>query len=198
MILKLCMNIKITMRNKIKKIFAIFLVFISLFLFKPGNLYAFPSVLGTKIVGEQSLFIDGNEVTNPNEPVTTDSRTPIFYGYTVPNAEVVLFIESDFFEDTTTSNNDGYWKYTTKDDIEVGQHTLSLQIKDSKGSESDKFLAATFIVPDVKGESTEAISSNKEPLPRLGSLNYLTITFIVLGSLLLLSVAYFFITRRSK
>ncbi|MFH2061746.1 MAG: hypothetical protein ABIJ43_02060, partial [Candidatus Beckwithbacteria bacterium] len=80
--------------------------------------------------------------------------------------------------------------------LEVGQHTLTLKITDSSGIASEEILVATFNTPEVKGE--EVTVSTDTPLPKTPRINYLSISLIVLGSLLLLGVTYIFLARKSR
>lgn len=165
---------------------------------KPKTSWAFPSVFGARIIGDEGIFVDGRKVEDEDEPLTADSPTPTFEGYTVPQARVLLIIRTDPIEAETLSDAHGYWKYTLGQPLEPGQHTLSLRVTDKNGVTSDQVLAATFIVPEVKGAGSATPAATTSPLPKSPRLNYLTITLIVLGSLILLGVAYAFLSRRSR
>lgn len=184
------------MKKRLAFFLAVFLVFIGTFLVKPSLSFAFPSVLGTKIIGDQEVFIDGYKIEDPEDPIVVYGTKPTFSGYTIANAEVLLIIASDPIEVETLSDANGYWFYTMENSLEAGQHTLSLKITDSSGIASEEILAATFIVPEVKGEETTA--STDTPLPKTPKINYLSISLIVLGSLALLGVAYIFLVRKSR
>ena len=183
------------MKKLLAAFLATFLFFIGA-LARPLSTYAFPSVLGTRVVGNQEVYIDGYEVEDPYASIFTDSTKPTFSGYTTANAEVLLIIASDPIEIETLSDASGYWLHAMENSLEAGQHTLSLKITDSSGIASEEILAATFITPEVKGEETTA--STDTPLPKTPRINYFSITLIVLGSLLLLGVAYFFLARKPR
>ena len=175
-----------------------FLLSVGTFFANPSPTHAFPSVLGTKVIGEQGVSIDGHQVTDPKAPIVTDSSSPTFSGYTIANAEVLLIISSDPVEAETLSDGKGYWLYTMESSLETGQHTLSLKITDSNGITSKETLVATFIVPEVKGEKTTTPAINGTPLPKTPRINYLTISLVVLGSLVLLGAIYAFLTRKPR
>ena len=186
------------MKKLLTAFLATFLLFIGTLLVNPLPTHAFPSVLGTKVIGEQGVSIDGHQVTDPKDPVVADSSRPTFSGYTIANAVVLLIISSDPIEEETLSDANGYWIYTMESPLETGQHTLSLKITDSNGITSEKTLAATFIVPEVKGEETTTPITTEPPLPKTPRINYLTISLTVLGSLVLLGATYAFLNRKSR
>lgn len=172
-------------------------VFVSTLLLNPTYSFAFPSVLGAKVIGEQSVSIDGHQVEDPKTPVVADSAKPTFSGYTISNAKLVLIISDNPTEAETLSDADGSWLYTTGASIEPGQHTLSLKVTDDTGIESEETLVATFIIPEVKGSQTTSTLGNV-PLPKTPIINYLSITLIVLGSLTVLGTIYAFFNRRPQ
>ncbi|MBU1085428.1 MAG: Ig-like domain-containing protein [Patescibacteria group bacterium] len=184
------------MKKRLTIFLAVLLVFTGMFFAKPSLSFAFPSVLGTKIIGNQEVYIDGYEVEDPYASIFIDSTKPTFYGYTIANAEVLLIIASDPIEIEILSDADGYWFHAMENPLEVGQHTLTLKITDSSGIASEEILVATFNTPEVKGE--EATVSTDTPLPKTPRINYLSISLIVLGSLLLLGVTYIFLARKSR
>ena len=53
------------MKKKIAFFLAVFLIFTGVFLTKPSLSFAFPSVLGTRVIGNQEVYIDGYEVEDP-------------------------------------------------------------------------------------------------------------------------------------
>ena len=185
-----------------KKLLTAFLVtsllFVGTLLASPSSTYAFSSVLGTKVIGEQGVSIDGYQITDPENLIVVDSNYPTFSGYTVANAEILLIISSETIEAETLSDANGYWIYTMESPLEAGQHTLSLKITDSKGIASEETLAATFIIPEVKGEETTAPITTGTPFPKTPRINYLTISLIVLGSLVLLGAIYAFLSRKPR
>lgn len=185
------------MKKGLTYILTVSLVFSGIFFASHSPLLAFPSVLGTKVIGEQGVSVDGNLVEDPKTPIVANSSKPTFSGYTISNAEVLLIINSDPIEVKTLSDANGYWLYTMDTTLEVGQHTLSLKITDDMGVESEEMLAATFIVPEVKSSQTPAILGDT-PLPKTPRINYLTITLIVLGSLALLGGTYAFLNRKPR
>ena len=138
-------------------------------------------------------------VEDPEAPINTDTPTPVFYGYTIPNAEVTLIIRSEPIEYTTLSDATGYWSYTFQEPLPAGQHTLSLKVTDQYGITSNEVLAATFTVPEVKGESiVPSLSPTTPPIPKNPKINYLTISLVVIGSLALLGVLYFYLARKPR
>ena len=66
-----------------------------------------------------------------------------------------------------------------------------MNVTDSDGNTSEEALVASFRVPGVKGEST-VVSPEK-----LGP-NYLTVSLVVLGALVLLAATYAFLTKKSR
>ena len=174
---------------------AIFVVF-GLFLSSPSTSYAFPAVLGTKIVGEQSVSVDGNEVVDPKISVPADSTTPTFTGYLTPNTKLLLIIRSNTLEAESLTDANGYWQYTTEKPLEVGQHTLSIRIVDKNDITSKEDLIATFTVPEVKASTT--VNPTETPLPKISNINYFSVSLVILGSILLLVIAYIFINRRPR
>jgi len=186
------------MKKKIAFFLATLLMFGGVFLAKPSLSLAFPAVLGTKIIGDQQVSIDGYLIDDPEDPIIIDTQQPNFSGYTVANAEILLIIASDPIEAETLSDANGYWSYTMENPLEAGQHTLSLKVTDSSGIASEEALVATFIVPEVRGEQTAAPVSEETPLPKSPAANYLTITIGVLGALTLLGVIYAFFLRKPR
>jgi len=184
------------MKKRLAFFLAVFLIFTGVFLTKPSLSFAFPSVLGTKIIGDQEVSIDGYKIDDPESPIVVDSTKPTFSGYTTANAEVLLIIASDPIEVETLSDANGYWFHTMENPLEAGQHALSLKITDSSGIASEEILVATFISPEVKGEETTV--STDTPLPKAPRINYLSISLIVLGSLSLLGAAYILLVRKSR
>lgn len=185
------------MKSLLPKIIISLVIALGLLTNSPPVLYAFSSVLGTKVIGEQGVSVDGNQVEDPKTPIVAESNTPTFSGYTISNAEVLLIINSDTIEAETLSDANGYWLYSMDTALEVGQHTLSLKVTDKNGAESEETLAATFIVPEVKGAETTSMLGNA-PTPKTPRINYLTITLVVLGSLTLLGAFYAFFNRRPR
>lgn len=160
---------------------------------------AFPAVLGTRVIGDEGVSISGDQVEDSETLISTDTPTPTFYGYTIPNAEVTLIIRSEPREYTTLSDATGYWSYTVEDPLPAGQHTLSLKVTDQYGIISNEVLAATFTVPEVKGESiTQPLSPTSPPIPKNPKVNYLTISLVVIGSLVLLGALYFYLARKPQ
>ncbi len=185
------------MKDLTYRIFISLIIAFGLLINSPSASNAFTSVLGTKVIGEQGVSIDRHQVEDPKTPIVADSAKPTFSGYTVSNAKVFLIINSDPIEAETLSDANGYWLYTIDTSLEVGQHTLSLKITDDIGVESEETIAATFIIPEVKGSQTSATLGNT-PLPKTPKINYLTITPVVLGSLTLLGTIYAFFNRRPR
>ncbi len=186
------------MKKLLNAFLVTFLFLVGTLLVSPPPTYAFPSVLGARVIGEQGVSIDGHQVADPKVPIVADSSSPTFSGYTIANAEVLLIISSDPFEAETLSDGKGYWLYTMESPLETGQHTLSLKITDSNGITSKEALAATFIVPEVKGEETTAPVTTEIPLPKTPRINYLTISLVVLGSLVLLGAIYAYLSRKPR
>ena len=180
----------------------LFFTAILLFVFaiSPAPVGAFSAVLGAKVIGDEGVSIGGYQVEDPETPINSDTPTPTFYGYTIPNAEVTLIIRSEPREYTTLSDATGYWSYALQEPLEAGQHTLSLKVTDQYGITSDEVLAATFIPPEVKGESATPPpqSPTTPPIPKNPGLNYFTTTLIVLGSLLMLGAVYFYFVRKPQ
>ncbi len=178
-----------------------FFTAILLFVFAigPTPVGAFSAVLGAKVIGDEGISIGGYQVEDPEAPINTDTPTPVFYGYTIPNAEVTLIIRSEPIEYTTLSDATGYWSYTFQEPLPAGQHTLSLKVTDQYGITSNEVLAATFTVPEVKGESiVPSLSPTTPPIPKNPKINYLTISLVVIGSLALLGVLYFYLARKPR
>lgn len=163
----------------------------------PKPVYALSSVLGARVNADEGVSINGYIADDPKEPILLETATPTFSGYTNPNVTIILIIRSEPIERQTLSDATGYWSYTMDTPIPAGQHTLSLKITDQYGITSDETLAATFTTPEVKGESTIPPSPTTPPIPRNPVLNYFSTTLIVLGSLLLLAVGYFFLSRKT-
>jgi len=186
------------MKKLLTAFLATFLFFVGTLLANPSPTYAFPSVLGTRVIGEQSVSVDGYQVKDPKEPIVVDTAQPTFTGYTVANAEILLIIRSEEIKAETLSDARGFWKYMLDKPLEAGQHTLSMQVTDSRRRTSKETLAATFIVPEVKGEQATIPVSDEVPLPKTPRINYLTISLIVLGSLVLLGAIYAFLSRKSR
>jgi len=192
------MKIKMKIRKCFVFLFLILFVLVTALLVIPKSSYAFPSVLGASVIGEEGITLDGYKVKNEEDPINIDTATPTFEGYTTPNAHILLIIRSEPIEKEVLSDAKGYWKYTFKEPIEVGQHTLSMQITNDRGITSKEFLVATFIVPEVKGEQTATPASDEIPLPKSPTINYLTITIGVLGVLALLGIVYAFFLRKPR
>lgn len=187
------------MKNKINRILTAFLVFLLLLLFGTRTSYAFPSVLGARVIGEQSVSVDGYQVEDPEKPVAVDTAQPTFSGYTVANAEILLIIRSEEeIKAETLSDAKGFWKYTPDKPLTAGEHTLSMEVTDDRGRTSKEFLVATFIVPEVKGEQAITSVSDEVPLPKSPKINYLTISIGVLGVLALLGIVYAFLLRKPR
>lgn len=179
----------------------LFFTTILLFIFAigPTPTGAFSSVLGARVIGDEGVSIDGYQADDPESPITLDDFTPTFSGYTIPNAELTLIIRSEPREYTTLSDATGYWSYTIQEPLPVGQHTLSLKVTDQYGITSKEVLAATFTVPEVKGESIVPSSSpTTPPIPKNPKVNYLTISLGIIGSLALLGALYFYLARKPQ
>ena len=179
----------------------LFITTILLFIFAiaPTPIGAFSAVLGTKVIGDEGISIGGYQVEDPETPINTDTSTPTFYGYTIPNAELTLIIRSEPREYTTLSDTTGYWSYTIQEPLPTGQHTLSLKVTDQYGIASKEVLAATFTVPEIKGESiAPSLSPTTPPIPKNPKVNYLTISIGVIGSLALLGALYFYLVRKPQ
>lgn len=174
-------------------------VLLFVFTIGPTPIGAFSAVLGARVIGDEGVSIDGYQSDDPESPITLDDSTPTFSGYTIPNAEVTLIIRSEPTEYTTLSDATGYWTYTFDEPLNAGQHTLSLKVTDQYGITSDEVLAATFTVPEVKGESiAPSLSPTSPPIPKNPRVNYLTISLVVIGSLALLGVLYFYLARKPQ
>src|SRR3989344_3330381 len=161
------------------------LLLIVFFISTPNSAYALSSVLGTSKVAGEGITIGGVAIEDPTEELTVNSQTPTFSGYTLPNAKVTLIIRSEPIYRETLSDATGYWTYTLDIPIEEGSHTVSMNVTDSDGNTSEEALVASFRVPGVKGEST-VVSPEK-----LGP-NYLTVSLVVLGALVLLAATHAF------
>ena len=184
------------MKKLLSIIFVAILVVFGLLLTNSSITHAFPTVLGTRVVGEQSVSVDGNEVVDPKISVPADSTTPTFTGYLTPNTKLLLIIRSNVLEAESLTDANGYWRYTTEKPLEVGQHTLSIKIVDRNGITSKEDLIATFTVPEVKASVTT--NSIETPLPKISRINYFSVSLIILGSVLLLVIIYIFINRRPR
>lgn len=183
------------------KRFILFFATVLLFVFAigPTPTGAFSAVLGAKIIGDEGVSIDGYQSDDPESPIMLDDSTPTFSGYTIPNASILLIIRSEPIERETLSDATGYWSYTFDEPLYAGQHTLSLKVTDKYGITSDEVLAATFTVPEVKGESiAPSLSPTSPPIPKNPKINYLTISLIVIGSLTLLGALYFYLARKPQ
>jgi hypothetical protein len=174
-------------------------VLLFVFTIGPTPTRAFSAVLGARVIGDEGVSIDGYQADNPESPITLDDSTPTFSGYTIPNASLLLIIRSEPIERETLSDATGYWSYTFDEPLVTGRHTLSLKVTDQYGITSKEVLAATFTVPEVKGESiTPPLSPTSPPIPKNPKVNYLTISLVVIGSLALLGVLYFYLARKPK
>jgi len=72
-----------------------------------NNIYAFSSVLGTKIVVEETI-VDGFKVENPETEFAINTNTPIFSGHAVANTKLILTIKSKPITSETLTDDDGY------------------------------------------------------------------------------------------
>jgi hypothetical protein len=156
--------------------------------------YAFPAVLGSRVIANQVL-IDGQQISDPNQVFVISSQKPVFSGYTTANSKITLTIRSKTVQAETLSDANGHWSYTPEESLSYGQHSLSLKITDKTGLVGDEQLAATFLIREgqVKGTLTSFPSTG---LPDRPEINYLTISLTVLGALLLLGTLYAFLLRR--
>lgn len=188
--------IKIYMKKLLSIILVVTFVVLGLLLSNPLTSHAFPAVLGTKVVGEQSISVDGNEVVDPKISVPADSTTPTFTGYLTANTKLLLIIRSNALEAESLTDANGYWRYTTEKPLEVGQHTLSVKLVDKNDITSKENLIATFDVPEVKASATS--NPIETPLPKISKVNYFSVSLIILGSVLLLVIIYIFINRKPR
>ncbi|MDP2685405.1 MAG: hypothetical protein Q8P20_10340 [bacterium] len=67
-------------------------------------------------------------------------------GRTLSNVKVIIYIESDPIVVETTSDTDGNWEYQIEDKLEVGEHTVSVEIENDDGVRSPKKEVSKFTV----------------------------------------------------
>ena len=166
-----------------KKLLRLFIVFqiILTVITAVGNVsksYAFSSVLGAKVVIEEST-IDGVKIESPRKEILIISKNPTFSGYTIPNSKLTLIIRSMPIYRNILSDANGFWKYTLDIPLASGRHTLSMKISDRYGNTSDEILIATFRIPQFPTSQ-----------PQIQQINYFSITLIVLGALFFLGIIY--------
>ncbi len=89
------------------------LFFIAILLFflavVPPPVGAFSAVLGARTTGEEAVSINGYQASDPESPITLDTATPTFSGYTIPNANLLLIVRSEPIERETLSDATGFW-----------------------------------------------------------------------------------------
>ncbi len=93
------------------------------------------------------------EVVYPQEGALIPGRKPLVKGTAIPGAKVSITINSaKTFSAEIKADRDGNWNYLIPDNLELGQHTITIKTKDSHGAE--KLLVRKFTI--VANEGPEA------------------------------------------
>lgn len=104
--------------------------------------------------------------TSQTEAVTLDSVTageviqstkPEFFGEGPASTKITITVESDPITDSVTVGTNGQWNWEVPQNLEPGNHTVTLSWKDAAGIA--RTLTRTFVVSAAEGPAFEASSS---------------------------------------
>ncbi len=136
-----------------------------------NNLSNLSSATETIIIGKNYNFLQGDgvlsastgfssgrggqqiEVVYPQEGALIPGRRPLIKGMSLPSAKVSITINSaKTYSALVTADKGGNWSYLIPDDLELGEHTITIKTKDRQGVE--KLLVRKFTI--VANEGPEA------------------------------------------
>jgi len=195
--------LKIIYSKKITKVaivtFGLFLCLLS----DNSLAYSLPggSLGSSRIVPDFKLFINGEEVREPNEVLIVATNKPVFFGYTQGNVAIKLFIKFKGYNESqvilkTVSDNNGYWVCYSDKELWSGIYEVFMSIVDANNAvESEPFFIGTFKIPEVLPVALEGSDRDLIPSFSLDRLNYFTITLIVFGAVVLKIIFYLLIRK---
>jgi len=107
----------------------------------------------TVIIGKNYNFIETNDVLSastgfknssdidvdiiyPQERSLIPGRKPLIKGISLPGIEILITVNSPkTYSAKITSDKNGNWSYLIPDDLNLGQHTITIKTKDRQGKE---------------------------------------------------------------
>jgi hypothetical protein len=133
------------------------------------------------VIGKNYNFIDSNDVLSasavfkneqsnknisivyPLEGSLIPGRRPLVKGTAVPGMEISITINSPkTFSARVTADKDGNWNYLIPEDLELGQHTVTVKVKDRFGKETISSRVFT-IVANAGNEAKVLGTASGEP-----------------------------------
>ncbi|MBH0229758.1 Ig-like domain-containing protein [Halobacillus yeomjeoni] len=141
---------------------------------------------------KQTIVIDNQidvSITSPADNTTSDNPFPTVTGNTDPNAEVSVFIDSQFYR-TVSADDAGNWSLTLGKALAPGDHTFKAEATDDIGNKKETSVYSYKVssldisiinghkvqlndnIPTIRGRSTAPDGS--EILVKVGNRNTLT------------------------
>ncbi|MDO8507254.1 MAG: Ig-like domain-containing protein [bacterium] len=112
------------------------------------------------LAGDKKL--EGDKVQGSN---FKKGQKIVFSGKAVPNGKVLLFFQSDPFEDVATADKDGNWSYELTQDLGEGEHSLQIAVTDpTTNLTSEKSAPVKFVlVAEAKAVTVQTKDPQKKP-----------------------------------
>ena len=92
----------------------------------------------------------GVEIFFPEEGALIPGKKPLISGVSLPGAEISIVVNSlKTYSAKIRANRDGKWSYVIPEDLELGEHTITIKTKDREGKEVT--LSKKFTIIDNGG-----------------------------------------------
>lgn len=132
-----------------------------------------PSPTNRQNQGESGFGLEeeataGPKIVSPSDDATLTDTQPTFEGTAQPGQVIQITVESENkYSATVVANDNGRWNWTVPDDLEPGEHTVTMKVTDEKGEE--KVIAHKFLVLASGTSVTESAtpSATFTPTPTL-------------------------------
>jgi hypothetical protein len=143
---------------------------------------------------DQSLHIDAKPVHAPDELISSTSRRPVFFGYTLHSVTVNLFSDGKLIG-TANSDETGYWRYSPIKNLHPGKYAITMQLTDPQGFTGDMIPVATLSIPvqDIKPMYGIPI-----PTAQLSDVNYITVPLLILAGATAGGVIYLLTKKHNR
>ena len=144
-----------------------------------------------------AIAVSLDSIDNDETITTTD---PEFFGTGPAGIAIEIVVESELQTGTVTTNSDGTWNWSPPNNLEPGEHTVTLKWTDASGI--IRSLQRNFVVSAAEGPAFVAttsgglatptaipqVTATPQPVPETGDLTA-TLTLFIMGlGILLLSI----------
>jgi hypothetical protein len=102
-------------------------------------------------------------VINPQDEETLSTQKPMFFGKAPAGKEITIEVESPKYSGTATTGEWGDWNWSPPEDLEPGEHTLTVSYLDGEGSLQK--IIRSFVVLAAEDSSLPAFTATPSATP---------------------------------